>query len=143
MRKINPIFLDGVAWVGGRLAQLDIDVDMKHPIIMPQRSHLTELFIRQHHDKLHHTGTSHTWASLRQRFCIVKGAAAVRHSIGQCIKRKRCNALVGKQLMADLAGCGVQTDKPPFYKVGVDYFGPFWSSREKAGLKDMDAYFLA
>ena len=31
MRKINPIFLDGVARVGGRLAQLDIDVDIKHP----------------------------------------------------------------------------------------------------------------
>ena len=83
MRKINPIFLDGVARVGGRLAQLDIDVDIKHPIIMPQCSHLTELVIRQHHDKLGHAGTSHTWASLRQRFWVVKGAAAVRHSIGQ------------------------------------------------------------
>ena len=77
IQKINFIFLDGVAQVGGRLAQLDIDVDMKHPIIMPQRSHLTELIIRQHHDKLGHAGTNHTWASLRQRFWIVKGAAAV------------------------------------------------------------------
>ena len=30
MRKINPIFRDGVARVGGRLALLDIDVDMQH-----------------------------------------------------------------------------------------------------------------
>ena len=110
---------------------------------MPQCSHLTELVIKQHHNKLDHTGTSHTWASLRQRFCIVKGAPAVRHSIGQCIKRKRCNALVGKQLMADLPDCRIQTDKPPFYKVGVDYYGPFWLSRENAGLKDMDAHFHA
>ena len=64
MLKINPIFLDGVAQVGGRLAQLDIDVDMKYPIIMPQCSHLMELVIRQHHNKLGHPGTSHTWASL-------------------------------------------------------------------------------
>ena len=35
MGNINPIFLDGVARVGGKLAQLDMDVDMKHPIIMP------------------------------------------------------------------------------------------------------------
>ena len=65
MQKINPIFLEGVARIGGRLAQLDIDVDMKHPIIMPQCSHLTELVIRQHHDKFGHAGSSHTWALLR------------------------------------------------------------------------------
>ena len=135
MRKINLIFLDGVARVGGRLAQLDIDSDMKYPIIMPQRSHLTELVIRQHHDKLGHASTSHTWASIRQRFLIVKGAAAVRHSIGQCIKCKRRNTLVGKQLMADLPGCRVQTDKPPFYKVGVDYFGPFLVKQERSRIK--------
>ena len=72
MRKISPICLDGVARVGGRLAQLDIDVDMKHPIIMPQRSHLTELVIRQHHDKLGHAGTNHTWASLDNAFGLSK-----------------------------------------------------------------------
>ena len=135
MRKINPIFLDGVARVGGRLAQLDIDVDMNHPIIMPQCSHLTELVIKQHHDKFGHAGTSHTWASLRQRFWIVKGAAAVRHSIGQCIKCKRLNASVGKQLMADPLRCRVQTDKPPFYKVVVDYFGPFLVKQGRSRIK--------
>ena len=135
MRKINPIFLDRVARVGGRLAQLDIDVDMKHPIITPQCSHLTELVISQHHDKLGHAGTSHTWASLRQRFWIVKGAAAVRHSISQCIKCKRLNASLGKQLMAELPRCRVQTDKPPFYKVGVDYFGPFLVKQGRSRIK--------
>ena len=74
---------------------------------MPQYSHLTELVIRQHHDKLGHAGTSHTWASLQQRFWIVKGAAAVRHSIGQRIKCKRRNASVGKQMMVDLPRCRV------------------------------------
>ena len=125
MQKINPICLDGVAWVGGRLAQLDIDVDMKHPIIMSKCSHLTELVIRQYHNKLGHVGTSHTWASLRQRFWIVKGAAAVHHSISQCIKCKRRNVSVGKQLMADLPGCRLLAEKPPFYKVNINYFGPF------------------
>ena len=61
--------------------------------------------------------------------------AAVRHSIGQCIKCKRRNASVGKQLMADLPSCRVQTDKPPFYKVGVDYFGPFWVKQGRSRIK--------
>ena len=92
---------------------------------MPQCFHLTELIRRQHHDKLDHAGTSQTWATLQQRFWIVKGAAAVCHSIRQCIICKTRNALVGKQLMVDLPGCRLQAHKPPFYKVGVDYFGSF------------------
>ena len=55
-----PIRLEGVARVGGRLPQLDIDVETKHPIITPQRCYLTELVIRQHHNKPGHAGTSHT-----------------------------------------------------------------------------------
>ena len=106
---------------------------------MLQRSHLTELVIRQHHDKLDHTCTSRTWFSLQQRFWIVKGPAAVR--IVKCIKRKTRSASVGKQLMADLPSCRLQIDKPSFfYKVGVD---SFWLSKEKAALKDMGAYFHA
>ena len=50
---------------------------------MFQRFHLTELVIRQHHDKLGHADTNHTRTSLRQRFRIVKSAAAVRHAIRQ------------------------------------------------------------
>ena len=102
---------------------------------MSQSSHLTELVVKQHHDKLGDAGTSHTWVSLRQLFWIVKGAAAVHHSIGQCIKCKTRNALVGKQLMADLPGSRVQTDKPPFYKVGIDYFGPFLVKQERSRIK--------
>ena len=88
MQKITLICLDEVARVDARLAQLDIDVDLGHLKIMPQRSHLTELVVRHHHDKLGDVGTNHTWATLRQRFWIVKGAAAVRHSIDQLIKCK-------------------------------------------------------
>ena len=102
---------------------------------MPQCSHLTELVIRQHHDKLAHAGTSHTWASLRQCFWIVKGAAAICYSIGQCKNVKDTMALVGKQLMADLLYCRVQTDKPPFYKVGIDYFGPFLVKQGRSWIK--------
>ena len=37
---------------------------------------------------------------------------------------------MGMQLMADLPECRLQFDHPPFYNVGVDYFGPFAISQD-------------
>ena len=125
MEKLRPFIFEGVFRVGGRLAKAEISCDAKHPIILPQHSHLTELIIRQYHEAVGHSGTGHTWAEIRLRFWIIKGGAAVRHSIGKCELCKKRNAKLGKQLMADLSALRLQVDKPSFYHVGVDYFGPF------------------
>ena len=124
LQKLQPIVVDGILRVGGRLKQAPFDIDVKHPIIIPQRSHLTELVIRQHHAEVGHSGSSHTWTSLRRKFWIIKGGAAVRKSIGNCYLCKKRNSNVGKQLMADIPSCRLQFDKPAFSSVGVDYFGP-------------------
>ena len=135
MQKLHPVCVDGVFRVGGRIGQTVLSTDVKHPIILPQRSHSTELVIRHHHVLVGHSGTSHTWTSIRQRYWIVKGGAAVMHSIGQCIKCKRRNATVGKQLMADIPHCRLQFDQPPFHDVGVDYFGPFLIRQGRSHIK--------
>ena len=124
LQKLQPIVVDGILRVGGRLKQAPFDIDVKHPIIIPQRSHLTELVIRQHHAEVGHSGSSHTWTSLRRKFWIIKGGAAVRKSIGNCYLCKKRNSNVGKQLMADIPSCRLQFDKPAFSSVGEDYFGP-------------------
>ena len=43
--------------------------------------------------------------------------------------------------MAGLPGCRVQTDKPPFYKVGVDYFGPFLVKQGRSRIKRYECIF--
>ena len=82
-----------------------------------------------------HLGTSHTWTLISQRYWIVKGGAAARHSIGQCIKCKRRSATVGKQLMADIPHCRLQFDQPLFRNVGVNYFGPFLIRQGRSHVK--------
>ena len=79
----------------GRLENASVDV--KHAIFLSQTSHLTELVIRQYYAAVGHSGTSHIWPEIRQRFSIVKGGAVVRNSIGRCIlcKKKR-NSTVGR-----------------------------------------------
>jgi len=133
--KLQPIVINGVLRVGGRLKHAPIDIDMKHPIILPQCSHLTELIIRQHHEDVGHSGASHTWTSLRRKFWIVKGAAAVRKTIGNCYICRKRNSTVGKQLMADLPSCRLQVDQPAFSSVGVDYFGPLLVKQGRATVK--------
>ena len=66
LQKLQPVVIDGVLRVGGRLTQAPFELDVKHPIILPQTSHFTELVIRQHHAEVGHSGSSHTWASLRR-----------------------------------------------------------------------------
>ena len=135
LQKLQPFVHNGVVRVGGHLSQADVAFDLKHPIILPPDSHFTELIIRQYHAKVGHLGASHTWASLLQRFCIVKGGAAVRKSLGQRIIRKRRNLTVGKQLMTDLPESRLQFDHPPFYCVDVDCFGPLSIKQGRSTVK--------
>jgi len=135
LQKLQPTVVDGILRVGGRLKQAQFDLDLKHPIILPQCSHLTELIIRQHHEKVGHSGASHTWASLRRKYWIVKGAAAVRKTIGNCYSCRKRNSTVGKQLMADIPSCRLQVDRPAFSSVGIDYFGPLMVRQGRSTVK--------
>ena len=47
IHRLDP-FLDeyGILRVGGRIEWTDLSYEMKHPVILPKRSHVTELIIR-------------------------------------------------------------------------------------------------
>ncbi|XP_033102417.1 uncharacterized protein LOC117105401 [Anneissia japonica] len=40
MQKLNPVVIDGILRVGGRICNAPIDSDLKHPIILPSNHHL-------------------------------------------------------------------------------------------------------
>ena len=123
MKKLRPVVVAGILRVGGRLERAPVQYGNKHPIILSNNSHLTDLFIHKQHLEVGHSGVGHTWTSLRQHYWIIKGGSAVRRVIGNCILCKNRNASICKQLMADLPHGRVLPDTPPFTHVGVDYFG--------------------
>ena len=135
LQNLHPVILDGVLRVGGLLGRALVEFDFKHPVILPQRSHFTELVIRKHHALVGHSGASHTWAFLRQNFWIIKRGAAVRSSIGHCVLCKKRNFSLNKQFMADLRPCRLQLNEPPFHNVAVDYFGPFLIKQKRILVK--------
>lgn len=135
LRKLNPVFVDGILRVGGRLGNAPFKHDIKHPIILPSDHQVTKLLIIYHHLKVGHSGAGMTWTSLRERFWILKGGATVRRVIGKCFQCKKRNAPLCQQLMAELPTERVTPEKPPFTNVGVDYFGPLYVKQGRSHVK--------
>ena len=135
LTRLNPVLFEGVLRVGGRLKHANISFASKHPIVLPNHSHVTTLVIQDYHERVGHSGMSHTWANIRQKYWIIKGAAAVRNVLGQCLLCKRRNAKAGQQMMSDLPKSRLAVNKPPFYFTGVDYFGPLFVKQGRAMVK--------
>nr|XP_039258909.1 uncharacterized protein LOC120335473 [Styela clava] len=135
MQKLNPVLIEGILRVGGRLQNAPIEFDLKHPIILPSNHHITQLIVREYHKSSHHCGASHTWNLLRQKFWIINGAVVVKRNIRNCIFCKKRNASMGKQFMADLPKERVTPDQPPFTCVGVDNFGPLLVKQGRSSVK--------
>ena len=135
MLKFQPVLINGILRVGGRLANAPVEWEVKHPVIIPGSSPFTTLLILKHHIEVGHSGMSHALTSLRQRYWVVNGASTVRRVIGQCLLCKRKNASPGQQVMADLPEAHLRANLPPFSNAGVDYFGSFFVKRGRSKVK--------
>jgi hypothetical protein len=136
LRKLDPILKNGLLCVGGRLSRANtISEELKHPIIVPRKSHIAKLIIRERHELLGHTGRNHVLSILRQRYWILKGNAAVREVLSKCVSCRRYRAKGEEQKMAELPVDRITPDEPPFTRVGVDLFGPIEVKRGRTIVK--------
>ena len=62
---------DGLLQCHARMILTELPPDAVYPIRLPKRSHLTSLFIKQYHQKLFHSGVSHTLAQVRNEYWIL------------------------------------------------------------------------
>ena len=123
--KLDAMMLDdGLLRVGGRLSRSDLPVEAKHPILLPKRSHVTDLIARDAHIRLGHAGRYHVLSDIREKYWIIHGNALVRKVISNCYYCRRTRGPIMHAKMADLPEerC---SDAPPFTFSGVDLFGPF------------------
>lgn len=134
--KLCPI-LDayGMLRVHGRLARASVNDDVRHPIILPNKCHVTSLIVRQYHAMLGHAGKEHVLSSVREKYWIIKGRSEVRAVLRECVLCKQRLATACVQQMADLPEERVTANKPPFTCVGLDYFGPIEVKRGRTVLK--------
>ena len=126
VRDLNPYVTDGILRVGGRLENASVSFEVKHPIILPSKHHVTNLIIQNCHRQQGHSGPAHVLAAIRQKFWIVRGLSAVRKVLARCMDYRKRNARPGEQIMAPLPVARVAPFDPPFTHVGVDYLGPLF-----------------
>ena len=138
--RLNPFVKDGVLRVGGRLGNMQIENSTKHPILLPQKHHVTSPILRSIHHKLGHAVKNHVLAEARSVYWVIHGGAAVRSMISRCVICRKLRSPCTDQKMSNLPYTRVNTE-PPFTYTGVDYFGPFSIKEGRKELKRYGAMF--
>lgn len=122
--SLNPfVDKDKLMRVGGRLHNADIPYTARHPLIIPRKSRLTELMIRDAHIHTIHGSVSLMQSHLRTQFWIIDARNAIRHSIHKCNTCFRYSNPSLNQLMGQLPRPRVNIAQP-FGHTGIDYAGP-------------------
>ncbi|XP_043238689.1 uncharacterized protein LOC122390096 [Amphibalanus amphitrite] len=125
LTKLRPQMLNGLLVVGGRLGRSEsVSESAKHPVILPRKNHVTQLLIREAHERVGHEGRDHTFWEVRKRFWVIGAGPEIRGLIRRCVTCRKVNARPQKQLMADLPKERVSADTPAFSSVLLDVFGP-------------------
>ncbi|XP_055590945.1 uncharacterized protein LOC129743026 [Uranotaenia lowii] len=126
LKWYNPkIGLDNLIRLGGRLANSNETVDVKHPIVLPARHPFTRLLLEHYHLKMLHAAPQLLLATIRLQYWPLGGRSIVRQVVHNCLRCYRQKPKTVEQFMGELPAARV-TVSPPFSKAGVDYFGPIY-----------------
>ena len=122
--KLDPVFVEVIICVGGRLHNSPIKKEAKHPAILLKDHHVSEPIMHHYHLISGNSGLEHTPSLIRQKYWIIQVRIPLCHILNSCFDCRRRQAAVGQQKMANLPDNRVTPSKPPFSYVGVDCFGP-------------------
>lgn len=132
MKKLNPVLDDhGLLRIGGRLQHAPLEIQEKHPLIIPGHSHVPALLVNYYHEKVRHQGRVFTEGAIRTGgFWIIGAKKRISSFLRQCVTCKRLRGKTAIQKMADLP-CSCLSTEPPFTNVGLDVFGPWQISTRR------------
>ena len=134
--KLDP-FLDqnGLLRVGGRIKNAELPHSIKHPIVLPRKSHITDLVISHFHAAVQHQGRGITTNEIRSNgFWIVGCSSAVSSLILNCVLCRRLRSSAQGQKMADLQSDRLEPSDP-FTFCAVDLFGTWYINEGRKELK--------
>ena len=70
LANLNPILIDHIVRVGGRIHLAPIAFEVAHPIFLPKSHHVSVLIVRYYHLVLGHAGREHVLSVIRLCFWI-------------------------------------------------------------------------
>ena len=139
--KLNPFLEDGLLRVGGRIEHAPLPYEMKHPVLIPNNHPVASLIIEDIHCKLGHADQQHVLSELRSKYWVVRVNSTVRKVLANCTHCRKRFSRPLQQKMAHFPEQRLDSTKPPFSYVGVDYFGPFFTRRGRAKVKKYGVVF--
>lgn len=123
--SLDPIWSEGLLHVGGRLKNSSLCHKVKHPVILPNNSHITKLIVSHYHAKTCHQGRGQTQMELRTNgFWVIGGSKLVAKLIHTCVLCRKLRRPTESQRMAELPKERLEASAPFTYS-GMDCFGPF------------------
>lgn len=141
LASLTP-FLDNrdIIRVGGRLDNSPYSYEIKHPILMHGKHHLTGIIFRMHHLNLLHAGPQLLLANIQQHYWVLGGRNLSKKIVKQCVKCCRFKAETVQPIMGQLPVTRTNLEFP-FLHTGVDYAGPLLiADRKGRGCKLVKAY---
>ena len=125
LSPLSP-FIDssGMLRVGGRLKNVSIAPEKKHPPILPRSHSVTTSLLQWIHRRNGHVGPEHVLSLTREKYWVIGARVAINQVIHKCFFCRVRRAKKMFPFMADLPHCRAAIDDPPFCQCGVDMFGP-------------------
>ncbi|XP_073959790.1 uncharacterized protein [Choristoneura fumiferana] len=121
---LNPFIDDkGLLRINGRISQSQEPETVKTPILLPHRSHFSDLIVDDAHKKTLHGDVQLMLNFIRSAYWIVGIKNLVKHCVRKCVTCVRYKAKLQTQLMGTLPAVRV-TPARVFLNSGVDYAGP-------------------
>ena len=142
--KLDPfVDGDGLLRIGGRIRRAALPPEVKHPLILPKSSHVTDLIVRHFRSKIgHHQGRGITHNAIRQAgYWIIDGRSSVARTVSKCVTCRRLRSRPLTQKMSDLPEERVSSTAP-FHYTGMDVFGPFYIKEGRKTLKRYGLIFI-
>jgi len=116
---------DHIVRVGGRLKNAaTLDVDQRHPIVLPADCHFTRLLFKYEHERCMHGGPQATLCSLRTRYWPLNGRNIARSIVHECVTCFRYKPIVVQPILGNLPAERVEPTRA-FLSCGIDFAGPF------------------
>ncbi|XP_055539757.1 uncharacterized protein LOC129726738 [Wyeomyia smithii] len=123
--KLNP-FLDdhNMIRMQGRIGACEYaTMDARNPVILPKNNYISNLIVKDYHERYHHCNHETVVNELRQTFWIPKLRVLFRKVRSDCQTCKNLRATPNPPLMGELPKDRLAAFTRPFSFTGVDYFG--------------------
>ena len=121
--SLNPIVVDDLIRVGGRIGHLHLPFEQKHQILLTKEHFLTTLLVLDKHERNYYIGREQTLSLLRESVWIIKGEALVRKVIQNCSFCKQRRVTPQSPIMSNFPEARLAINQPQFTNTGIDYFG--------------------